>query len=60
MRYGCARLLLAAVSLAFDHPDTGERTTVVAPLAADFAAVVDALGWHEALPPAWRAPPPAA
>lgn len=47
-RFACARLLLAAVSLRFAHPATGRPLAIDAPLAADFAAVVDALGWSAA------------
>ncbi|WP_269531067.1 pseudouridine synthase [Chitinimonas sp. BJYL2] len=44
-QYGAARLLLACTSLAFDHPVSGERITIRAPLAPEFAAVCTALGW---------------
>lgn len=50
----CRRLLLACVELRLDHPVTGSPLTITAPLAGDFAAVVHALGWTDALPPAWR------
>jgi tRNA pseudouridine65 synthase len=52
--FGCRRLLLACVELRFDHPLTGAPVTVTAPLADDFAPVLDALGWTRALPAAWR------
>jgi len=52
--FGCHRLLLAAVELAFRHPVTGERVVLRAPPAADFAAVVTQLGWAMPVPPgAW-------
>ncbi len=38
------RLFLHAARLVFDHPRTGERLTFEAPLPADLAAVLDALG----------------
>jgi tRNA pseudouridine65 synthase len=44
-RFGSARLLLHALSLALRHPLTGEWLSIVAPPPADFAAVVAALGW---------------
>lgn len=49
-RFGCHRMLLAAVELTLNHPETGLSLTVAAPLAADFAAVVEVLGWGEAVP----------
>jgi tRNA pseudouridine65 synthase len=53
-RYGCRRLLLAAVELRLAHPVTGDPLRLYAPLDADFASVIDALGWHEVLPARWR------
>lgn len=44
-RFGCARLLLAATRLTFDHPHTGMRMDLAAGPGADFRAVTDALGW---------------
>jgi tRNA pseudouridine65 synthase len=44
-RFGCRRLLLAAVGLTFTHPVSGAPLTIEAPPAEDFAAVLDALGW---------------
>jgi tRNA pseudouridine65 synthase len=46
--FGSERLLLACVGLRFDHPITGVSLTIRAPLADDFAAVVEALGWTAA------------
>jgi tRNA pseudouridine65 synthase len=43
-RYGLHRLALHAHWLAFDHPATGRRLVVRAPLPADFAAALAALG----------------
>jgi tRNA pseudouridine65 synthase len=55
-QFGVARLLLACVAVRLPHPARGgEPLLVTAPLAHDFARVVDALGWTDALPPAWRA-----
>ena len=54
-RFGVARLLLACVEVRLPHPARdGEPLVVTAPLAPDFARVVSALGWTDALPPAWR------
>lgn len=41
---GYHRLYLAATALTFDHPATGERLTIRAPLQSDFLATLDALG----------------
>lgn len=43
-RYGLHRLALHAHLVAFAHPSTGARVVVRAPLPADFAAVLAALG----------------
>jgi tRNA pseudouridine65 synthase len=53
--FGSRRLLLAAVELRFVQPWTGALLRVAAPLQANFAAVVEALGWTSAVPTAWRA-----
>lgn len=54
-RFGCSRLLLAAVALEFMHPWSGALCTIGAPLDAAFAGVVRALGWAAGLPtPALR------
>lgn len=42
--YGLHRLALHARALAFDHPTTGARITVTAPLPDDLAAPLAALG----------------
>lgn len=49
----CERLLLAAVELSLRHPSTGEPFTIDAPLDETFAAVVERLGWHAAVPSQW-------
>lgn len=46
---GSARLLLACTELWLDHPHSGARLHLHAPPAADFMAVIDALGWRDAL-----------
>nr|WP_294864949.1 tRNA pseudouridine(65) synthase TruC [uncultured Pseudogulbenkiania sp.] len=51
--FGCQRLLLACMEMRFAHPVSGETVTLTAPLADDFAGVVRALGWEDALPSAW-------
>ena len=56
-RFACHRLLLAAVELDLTHPVSGLPLSITAPLAADFGAVVVALGWEAAVPPRWRTPP---
>jgi tRNA pseudouridine65 synthase len=43
--YGSHRLLLAAVRLRLRHPVTGQSLDVRAPPAADFAHVLESLGW---------------
>lgn len=43
------RLLLAATHLTFTHPHSGETMTLHAPLAQEYARVVHALGWSEAV-----------
>lgn len=45
-QFGCDRLLLACVELAFDHPASGERMTISAPLSGCFAATIERLGWQ--------------
>lgn len=47
--FGSTRLLLACTRLAFTHPLTGEHLRVDAPPSADFVAVMNALGWADAL-----------
>ena len=53
-RFGVARLLLASVALRLRHPVSGVTLSILAPLAAEFAGLLDALGWREALPAGWR------
>ncbi len=51
--FGCRRLLLACVELRFEHPVSGQPLVVTTPLAADFASVVDRLGWTGDVPGRW-------
>lgn len=44
-RFGCSRLLLHSLSLEFDHPESGKKLCIQAPLDAPFSGVLDALGW---------------
>lgn len=43
--FDCHRLLLAATAITLAHPASGQLLTIEAPPSADFAAVLDALGW---------------
>jgi len=43
-RFGLHRLALHAVELAFDHPETGERLRIVAPVPDDLAEPLRAMG----------------
>lgn len=43
--FGSQRLLLACQELTFQHPVTGDRLHIQAPLAEDFAQLVRELGW---------------
>ena len=45
-RLDCHRLLLAATRLELNHPQTGERLRIDAPLQADFQDVMQRLGWN--------------
>lgn len=44
--FGSHRLLLACTRLALAHPVTAAPLEIVAPIAEDFAAVVEGLGWQ--------------
>ncbi|MCU0841400.1 MAG: pseudouridine synthase [Thiobacillaceae bacterium] len=46
-RFGCRRLLLAAVALDLVHPVTGRRLAIRAPLDDGFREVLAALGWAD-------------
>lgn len=47
-QFGCSRLLLAAVRLAFQHPFAGERLDIFCPPEESFLAALRALGGEEA------------
>jgi tRNA pseudouridine65 synthase len=55
-RFGCERLLLAAVELNFRHPCSDAEITVSARLERGFWRIVCDLGWHDKLPVPWKAP----
>jgi tRNA pseudouridine65 synthase len=46
-RFGLYRLALHAVELAFDHPETGERMRIVAPVPEDLAGPLRAMGMED-------------
>ncbi len=48
--FDCHRMLLAAVRLAFPHPDSGEQLTLTASLDDSFSAVMKAMQWQDHLP----------
>ena len=54
--FGVSRLLLACVRLEFEHPATGRPLVIDAPPGADFASVMQQLGWT-CRPPAERLSP---
>jgi tRNA pseudouridine65 synthase len=49
--FGCRRMLLACVNVAFAHPETEQVLQLHAPVDGSFARVLDELGWSEAIPP---------
>lgn len=48
--FGCNRLLLSSVGLAFAHPHTGAELTLAAPLDESLRAVLAGLGWDGIYP----------
>ncbi|MFW6428580.1 MAG: pseudouridine synthase [Desulfosalsimonas sp.] len=48
--FDCGRLLLTAVQLVFDHPYTGEKTNIRAPLDAAFSRIIKSFAWNCVLP----------
>lgn len=48
--FDCRRMLLACLEMCLTHPVSGLPLTLSAPLADDFSAVLDALGWTSAIP----------
>lgn len=57
--FNCHRMLLACARLQLTHPHTGQPLDLIAPPDSEFAALLDALHWSEALPAALRATIPA-
>nr|WP_244861067.1 pseudouridine synthase [Aromatoleum petrolei] len=53
--FGVSRLLLACTRMQLTHPRSGTALDLSAPLAHDFAHVVDALGWDDAVKSSMRA-----
>ncbi len=49
----CLRLLLAAVSIEFEHPVSGRKMALVGRLDQGFYRVIKAMGWQQMLPAAW-------
>ena len=49
-QFGCRRLLLACVRMAFDHPVDGRRLGIEAPLSGEFAALLERFGWTPGAP----------
>lgn len=43
--FGCSRMLLTAAELVFDHPYTGEKTNILAPLDPVFSLVIRSFSW---------------
>jgi tRNA pseudouridine65 synthase len=54
-RFGLHRLALHALELAFDHPQTGERLRILAPLSDDLAGPLRAMGID--VSPCYPSPP---
>lgn len=52
--FGSQRLLLAATELHIAHPYTDEPLSLVAPLEANFYALLNQLQWQEKIPAHWR------
>lgn len=48
-RFGCGRLLLACVEMAFEHPVNGARVVLRAGIEGAFLRLVEGLGWSHAL-----------
>ncbi len=53
--FGSDRMLLACVELRLPHPLGGAPLQITAPLAADFASVIEQLSWTANVPLGWRA-----
>jgi tRNA pseudouridine65 synthase len=50
----CRRLLLAATEIRFPHPRTRETTCLTARLDDAFNAILNHMGWENAVPHRWR------
>jgi len=48
--FNCRRLLLACTELSFDHPASGQRLRIAAPVSGEFAAALAHPGWMNPLP----------
>jgi tRNA pseudouridine65 synthase len=48
-RFDCHRLLLACTELCFNHPASGRRLRIAAPLSGEFAAALAHAGWINSL-----------
>ncbi len=48
-QFGCNRLLLACTELRFDHPQSGERLYIKAPVSGEFDATLAHFGWMNPL-----------
>lgn len=46
-QFACPRMLLACIGLTFNHPASGERLKIKAPVSGSFAATLAQLGWSE-------------
>ena len=46
-QFSCPRMLLACTSLTFNHPASGERLQINAPVSGCFAATLEQLGWSK-------------
>lgn len=52
--FGCQRLLLACTEMRLVHPVSSKPLILAAPLADDFGAVIDQLGWETYIAPSDR------
>ena len=46
-RFNCQRLLLHAQSITFNHPQSGERMKLTAPLPEDFSGLLELVGFPD-------------
>jgi tRNA pseudouridine65 synthase len=52
-KFGCERMLLAAVELRLTHPVTSEDITLTAKLDYSFSSLIDWFDWQDGLPSRW-------